>query len=358
MEGKKVNRRDYLKYTGAGIGGLIVGGALGYLLKPSEVIKETVTVTAPAIERTVTITAKPTPSAPSYLFYFVTHATPHPFWDCVKKGALDAATIFNVNVQFPYMEKFSAEKQAEFFREALAAKPHGIGITAAVPEAIRPYVKEARDKGIPVVCLNTADPSGLTPYMAYIGADLYVQGRKVGEIGLKFAEKLGIKGGEAVVMIAEPGHVGLEARARGIKDVLAGAGINTSKLDTGPEFTKAFELLRSFLAAHPETKFIFGADAYTTNFSGLAIEKMPELKDKVVTGGFDINPVTLEMIKKGFLLFSHDQQPYAQGFYTVAELYTYLTAGVYPMSIETATGAVDATNVDEFTELANKGYKG
>jgi len=71
-EEKKINRRDYLKYTGAGIGGLIVGGALGYLLKPKEVVEKTITapgVTATTtvektiektIEKTVAITATPT----------------------------------------------------------------------------------------------------------------------------------------------------------------------------------------------------------------------------------------------------------------------------------------------------------
>ncbi|MEM3122404.1 MAG: hypothetical protein QXH60_03115, partial [Candidatus Pacearchaeota archaeon] len=68
-EEKKINRRDYLKYTGAAIGGLVVGGALGYLAKPAEVVKETitapgvektVTVTAPGVERTVTVTATAT----------------------------------------------------------------------------------------------------------------------------------------------------------------------------------------------------------------------------------------------------------------------------------------------------------
>jgi ribose transport system substrate-binding protein len=54
MEEKKVNRRDYLKYTGAAIGGLVVGGALGYLLKPAEVVEKTATVTAPGVERTIT----------------------------------------------------------------------------------------------------------------------------------------------------------------------------------------------------------------------------------------------------------------------------------------------------------------
>jgi multiple sugar transport system substrate-binding protein len=52
-EEKKVTRRDYLKYTGTAIGGLVVGGALGYLAKPAEVIKET--VTAPGATATTTI---------------------------------------------------------------------------------------------------------------------------------------------------------------------------------------------------------------------------------------------------------------------------------------------------------------
>jgi ABC-type glycerol-3-phosphate transport system substrate-binding protein len=52
-EEKKINRRDYLKYTGAAIGGLVVGGALGYLLKPSEVMEKTVTVTS-TIEKIAT----------------------------------------------------------------------------------------------------------------------------------------------------------------------------------------------------------------------------------------------------------------------------------------------------------------
>ncbi|MEM2927524.1 MAG: ABC transporter substrate-binding protein [Nitrososphaerota archaeon] len=69
MGEKKINRRDYLKYTGAAIGGLVVGGALGYLAKPAEVVEKTVTapgttVTIPGttvtVPKTITITGVPT----------------------------------------------------------------------------------------------------------------------------------------------------------------------------------------------------------------------------------------------------------------------------------------------------------
>ena len=253
------------------------------------------------------------------------------------------------------MEKFSGERQAEFFRQALAVGAHGIAITAALPEVVRPLTKEARDKGIPVICINTDDPSGQTPYMSYIGANLYEQGREVGKAALTY----GIlkPGDNVVVMIAEPGHVGLEARAKGILDVMKENGITGDKLDTGNEFTRARELLKSYLTAHPNTKGIFGADAYTSGFSG-DIVRLENLKGQVVAGGFDVHEQILNNIRDGYMTFTHDQQPYAQGFYGVAELYTYLHAGIYPMNINTATGIIDAKNVSSHIEFAKKGYRG
>jgi ABC-type glycerol-3-phosphate transport system substrate-binding protein len=98
-EEKKVSRRDYLKYTGAAIGGLVVGGALGYLAKPAEVIERTVTapgVTATTtIERTITktITAttieKPTTTGvitPLKITY-LTHRWPYEMKDAYERAA-------------------------------------------------------------------------------------------------------------------------------------------------------------------------------------------------------------------------------------------------------------------------------
>ncbi|MEM3560853.1 MAG: sugar ABC transporter substrate-binding protein, partial [Nitrososphaerota archaeon] len=69
MSEKKINRRDYLKYAGAAVGGLVVGGALGYLTAPGKIEKvtetitktETTTAAAATVTQTVTKTVTPTP---------------------------------------------------------------------------------------------------------------------------------------------------------------------------------------------------------------------------------------------------------------------------------------------------------
>ena len=52
-EKRKINRREYIKYVGAGIAGLAVGGAIGYFSRAPEVVKET-------IRETVTVGVSPT----------------------------------------------------------------------------------------------------------------------------------------------------------------------------------------------------------------------------------------------------------------------------------------------------------
>ena len=65
-ESKNVNRRDFIKYAASAIGGLIVGGALGYLLTPrAPAAVKTVTSTITSIStvtKTVTQAVKTTPT--------------------------------------------------------------------------------------------------------------------------------------------------------------------------------------------------------------------------------------------------------------------------------------------------------
>jgi len=90
-EEKKINRRDYLKYTGAAIGGLAVGGALGYVLKPAEVVEKTVTKTV-----TTTVTGTPT---------IVTTTTPGAPKARINVIALDASFSYAIHKLLPEFTK-------------------------------------------------------------------------------------------------------------------------------------------------------------------------------------------------------------------------------------------------------------
>lgn len=94
QEKKEVSRRDYLKTTGAAVAGLVVGGALGYLAKPTEITTQTVTAT-----QTVTLTGTaPPPTTP----------IAQPF-----KGATIVATGIEGFPEIPAIQKLLPEFKTE-----------------------------------------------------------------------------------------------------------------------------------------------------------------------------------------------------------------------------------------------------
>ncbi len=62
---------------------------------------------------------------------------------------------------------------------------------------------------------------------------------------------------EAIVAIQDVGHLGLEARAKGMKDALTEVGAKTENLAIGDNPTIAKSILESYLTTHPEVNVIF-----------------------------------------------------------------------------------------------------
>jgi simple sugar transport system substrate-binding protein len=63
------------------------------------------------------------------------------------------------------------------------------------------------------------------------------------------------------------------------------------------------------------------------------------------------------MIKRDYVKFTIDQQPYLQGFQTVMMLYLYKEFGLAPTDINTGVAIVDKSNVDEVEKLSETGYR-
>jgi simple sugar transport system substrate-binding protein len=290
-------------------------------------------------------------AAKKFKFVVITHATAVPFFVPVRKGAEDAGKLVGADVTYTGPAGFDIQKQVEFMKSAIAQRVDGIACTLPDPTAFNDVVAEAMSKGIPVIAINADAPA--SGRLAYIGQGNYEAGSSMGEQIVKLLPG----GGSVILGIHTAGAENLEARIKGVKDVLdARGGFKYRVVATGTDLVRAESLLGSALQADPSVKGMFGVEDITGIAIGNIIERQ-RLKGKVFGGGFDLVSQVLDHIQNGVMQFTIDQQPYLQGFQGVMELYLYKMYAISPCDINTGIAPVTAENVRAVKDLAAKGYR-
>lgn len=292
---------------------------------------------------------------PKYKFALVVHVAGTPFWTPVKKGAEEAAKLLGVEAQFMGPEEFSIQKEVDFLESAIAQEFDGIGVAIADAEALDKPIAKARAKGLPVIAFNIDDNRTPNERMAFVGQSFIVAGNLVSE---KLLEGEDIpEDAEAVVLIGEPGNSALEDRATGIEQILEKRGIKSERFSAPlADPSTAVDMLKSYIRAHKKLKII-AATEFASAFAGKAMEELGMKPGELLAAGFDLVPDQLDMIKKGYVKFTIDQQPYLQGFQTVMMLYLNKEFGLSPTDINTGVALVDKSNVDQVVELSETGYR-
>jgi simple sugar transport system substrate-binding protein len=286
-----------------------------------------------------------------FKFVVITHATARPFFAPLRKGAEDAGKIVDADVVCTGPAGFDIRKQLEFMKSAIAQRVDGIACTLPDPTAFNDVVKEAMFKGIPVIAINADAPA--SGRLAFIGQGNYEAGRSLGEHILKLLPN----GCSVILGLHTAGVEDLEARIKGVKDVLdAKGGFKYRVVATGTDMTRAEGLLASALQSDPSVKGMFGMEDITSVAIGSIIERQ-KLKGRVFGGGFELVEQILKHIEDGVLQFTIDQQLYLQGFQGVMELWLAKTYSISPCDINTGIATVTSENVKAVKELAKKGYR-
>ncbi len=286
-----------------------------------------------------------------FKFIVITHATAVPFFVPVRKGAEDAGKLLGADVVYTGPAGFDIQRQVEFMKSAIAQKVDGIACTLPDPTAFNDVVQEALSKGIPVIAINADAPK--SGRLAYIGQGNYDAGRSMGQQIVKLLPN----GGDVLLTIHTPGAENLEARIKGVQDVLTEkGGFKTRVVGTGTDLVKAEGLIAAALQANPNIKGMFGVEDVTGIAIGHIIERQ-NLKGKVFGGGFDLVTEELDAIQKGNMQFTIDQQPYLQGFQGVVELWLAKMYNITPCDINTGIAPVTAETVAAVRALAAKGYR-
>jgi len=302
-----------------------------------------------------------------YNFFIVSHGgAADPFWAVVKRGMEDAAKILSENPEFDVKAVYfgpavaSPTEVVKLLDMAAAAKPDGIAVTITDPYVIDEAVRRIIKAGIPVIAINVPDPrpeEEKIPYLFYIGGDEYQGGVQAAKTFIKIAKERGITIKKSVAAPQEIGHVGLESRADGFIKVMNENGIRADKLRLyGEDPTKSVEILRSYIRTHPETNVLFTLGPMGT-LAAVTFLKEEGLTGKILHGTYDLDPFTLEAIKKKITLFTIVQQPYLQGYLPILYLTLYKRFLLRPLSdILTGPAIVDISNVEKIEELIKKGY--
>jgi simple sugar transport system substrate-binding protein len=287
--------------------------------------------------------------APRATVALITHQAPgDTFWDLVRRGAEAAAAKDDFDLQ--YSNDPDAAAQANLVRAAVSAKVAGIAVTLADPAVMAPAVQSAAAAGIPVVAVNSgiADWKALG-VMEYFGQHETIAGQAAGE---RFTHE-GAQ--NALCVIHEPGHVGLEARCDGLTRGFKG---KTQKLYV--DSVDRATIKRAVIAKLQQD---FSIDRILTLGAPMALaalEAVAESNSYARVATFDTNRDVVDAIKNGMIEWAIDQQPFLQGYLAVDSLWLYFTnKNVIGGGEPTLTGPsfVDETNINSVADLAEAGTR-
>src|SRR5215213_3977173 len=294
------------------------------------------------------------PNTPEWNFVFVNHVTTNPFFVPTQYGIEDAQALLGTTSQWTGSEDSVVKEMVDAMNTAISGNADGIAVSVVDPVAFNDPIQKALDNGIPVIAYNAnGKGTGTNPALAYVGQDLFLSGVEMGKRLVSLVDE-----GLVAIFISTPGQLNIQPRFDGAKQAIedSGANLEIQEVSTGAEITEERSKIEAWYNGHKDVAGMFAVDGGSTQGVAQVMEQFG-LHDKgVKAGGFDLTPQTLELMGKGHIDFTIDQQPYLQGFLPVIQLYLYNISGGVTGPAETNTGLVFVTpdTVGRYLETSSR----
>ena len=289
-----------------------------------------------------------------YKFTMVNHVTTNVFFTPTQSGASDACKLLGCSYTWTGSATSNVGEMINSLNGAISSKVDGIATSLISPTAFTSPVQKALSAGIPVVSYNADEPQ--TGRLAYIGQDLFVSGQEMGQHIVSLLPN----GGEIGLFIATPGAANIQPRIDGAKDTLkAHPNIKYDVVATGAAVPAELTAINSWAQGHSSAKGMFAVDAGSTQGLAQTIQKQGLKAKGWVGGGYDLTPITEQLLHAGYIEFTIDQQPYLQGFLPILELYFYnASQGLTgPADVDTGLKFLNKTTVTPYSSTKSR-YEG
>ena len=333
---RELSRRRFLRNAGLTAAAIPLMGTLG------EVLGQSSASASPLLG-----THNPWPHYPAYKFAMVCHVTADPFFVATRNGANDMAALLGVTYTWTGSETDIIPEMVDAFTVAINDKVNGIACCMVDPTAFNVVTNRALNAGIPVTAYNAEAPVGAgNNAMSYIGQDLFQAGVAVAKRILTYVKKGDLVGG----MISVPGSLNEQPRMDGAKSVFGPAGIDFVQVGVGATEGPALASIEAWYQGHQKVKFMFSSGGSNGVAVATAIQKLGLAKKGIGGAAFDVGVPVLDLIHKGQLAFTVDQQAYLQGAMSIWELFLYnITGGlITPVDVDTGFKYVEKANVSDY----------
>jgi simple sugar transport system substrate-binding protein len=244
-------------------------------------------------------------------FFWISHGGPaDPVWTYFLAGAEQwaADTGNTVNTSF---HSGDVPSQQEAVRSAIAAQADAIVTTSPDPGSMVEVVSEAKAAGIPVININTPDPT--VDFDSYVGMDLVVTGRNWAQY---LVDNGLVKEGDFVWMPVEiPGATYGVQEEEGIKSVFEPLGITWEVTEATLDQAEAITRMSDYLTANRDkVKAIIGLGDLVTGSIKRVFDQVGVAPGEIPVVGWGNSLDTTQEVLNGYVNAAMWQDPQATSY--------------------------------------------
>ncbi len=291
--------------------------------------------------------AAPAMAQEARTFYWISHGGPaDPVWTYFLAGAEMWAEDTGNTVNTSFHSGDVASHQ-EAVRAAIAAGADGIVSSSPDPGSLVEVVAEAQEAGIPIINMNTPDPSA--NFDAYVGMDLVDTGRRWAQY---LVDNGHVEAGDFVWMPVEvPGATYGVQEEEGIATVFEPMGITWEVTDATLDQAEVITRMTDYLVANGDNvdaiiglgDLVTGSIARVFDQAGFAAGDIP-----VVGWGNSLD--TTQEVLNGYVNAAMWQDPHATSY--VALSLAAMEVNGIPAGFDVYTGALyDASTAQIYDDI-------
>ena len=284
------------------------------------------------------------------------------FWQTIKRGMDDACEDYSVDCQLLFtQENGNLQMHLQNLEITIAQGIDGIATVIVEDNLYDDAVQRAIDAGIPVLTLNVDDTEGAAgnARLAFVGQDLFQAGYEVAKGLLADMDKSQPQ--HVLLGLARPGESWAEDRIGGARKYLEeaiadGWNLTHDTIDSANDLSVTGQRICQYVQGNASTTAVIGAGFWFAG-AGECLRDLGIAPDTVRMGGFDLVPILLDEMKKGYVHLTVDQQPYLQGYLPIQQLYFINKFGLSAWDANTGKALIRPGDVEQLETFVEMGVR-